>query len=118
TPADEQRYVLVGHGGEHGLIVNGRWLTATLRLRADHAPPGTRAQVFTLGAGLKITAAATGAALAGAAAALPAAAMLAVIAALHVAAGLLYAVLRRPRPASPASPAGAAAFRKCSGGEQ
>ncbi|MQY14252.1 hypothetical protein SRB5_44150 [Streptomyces sp. RB5] len=44
---------------------DGPLLTATLRIRADHAPAGVRTQVFTLGAGFKITAAATGAALTG-----------------------------------------------------
>ncbi|WP_216651515.1 MFS transporter [Actinomadura litoris] len=77
-------------------LMDGPLLTATLRLRADHAPPGTRPQVFTIGAGLKITAAAAGAALTGAAAGLPAAALLLAIAALHVAAALLYPVLLRP----------------------
>ncbi|AEW92392.1 hypothetical protein SCATT_00210 [Streptantibioticus cattleyicolor NRRL 8057 = DSM 46488] len=49
---------------------DGPLLGATLRIRADHAPPGTRTQVFTVGAGLKISAAACGAALTGAASAL------------------------------------------------
>jgi MFS family permease len=44
---------------------DGILLTATLRLRADHSPLHLRAQVFTIGAGLKISAAALGAAVAG-----------------------------------------------------
>ncbi|MEV6105386.1 hypothetical protein AB0M28_11825 [Streptomyces sp. NPDC051940] len=40
---------------------DGPLLAATLRIRADHAPPQVRPQVFTLGAGLKVTAAAAGA---------------------------------------------------------
>lgn len=42
----------------------GPLLSATLRIRAEQAPPGLRTQVFTLGAGLKIGAAAAGTALA------------------------------------------------------
>ncbi|WP_067467573.1 MFS transporter [Actinomadura macra] len=79
-------------------LLDAPLLTATLRLRADHAPPGTRPQVFTIGAGLKITAAAAGAALAGAMAGLAAPVLLLAIAALHGAAGILYPVLRRPSP--------------------
>ncbi|WP_406480401.1 MFS transporter [Streptomyces platensis] len=81
-------------------LCDGPLLTATLRLRAAHAPPPVRAQVFTLGAGLKITAAACGAALVGAAAALPPPLLLLGIAAVHLAAALLYA-LARPREESP-----------------
>lgn len=39
-------------------LCGGVVLTATLRIRSDFAPPGARPQVLTLGAGLKITAAA------------------------------------------------------------
>ncbi|MFI5525055.1 MFS transporter [Streptomyces platensis] len=81
-------------------LCDGPLLTATLRLRAVHAPPPVRAQVFTLGAGLKITAAACGATLVGAAAALPPPLLLLGIAAAHLAAALLYTVVR-PREASP-----------------
>ncbi|TJZ41609.1 MFS transporter [Streptomyces piniterrae] len=77
-------------------LCEGPLLTATLRIRADHAPPRARAQVFTLGAGLKISAAACGAALVGAAAALPPPLLLLGIAALQLIAGLLY-TLTRPR---------------------
>ncbi|WP_242910129.1 MFS transporter [Actinomadura terrae] len=86
-------------------LMDGPLLTATLRLRADHAPPGTRPQVFTIGAGLKITAAAAGAALTGVAAGLPAPALLLAIAALHVAAALLYPVLLRPVSSPAVTPA-------------
>ncbi|MBB6034840.1 MFS transporter [Phytomonospora endophytica] len=58
-------------------LADGPLLGATLRLRADHAPPGTRAQVFTLGAALKISAASLGAALVGLTGGLPAPALLA-----------------------------------------
>ncbi|WP_069992575.1 MFS transporter [Streptomyces qinglanensis] len=80
----------------------GPLLSATLRLRADHAPEGTRAQVFTLGAGLKLTAGAAGTALVGALAALPPHSLLLLIAALQLAAAALLRGLRRRRPASPA----------------
>ncbi|MFH8567925.1 MFS transporter [Streptomyces sp. NPDC017993] len=75
-------------------LCDGPLLTATLRIRAAHAPPAVRAQVFTLGAGLKITAAACGAALAGLAAALPPPVLLLGIAALQICAGLLYVAIR------------------------
>jgi len=81
-------------------LCDGPLLTATLRLRAAHSPPPVRAQVFTLGAGLKITAAACGAILVGAAATLPPPLLLLGIAAVHLAAALLY-TLARPREESP-----------------
>ncbi|MFD0689386.1 MFS transporter [Actinomadura fibrosa] len=116
-------------------LLDGPLLTATLRLRADHAPPGTRPQVFTIGAGLKITAAASGAAAAGLFADTgagpgsgpPAPALLLAIAALHVAAAALYRVLRRPsgyerphtgHPDGRVSPKGATAFSERSGDEE
>ncbi|QXJ26166.1 hypothetical protein AGRA3207_007781 [Actinomadura graeca] len=74
--------------------LDGPLLTATLRLRADHAPPGTRSRVFAVGAGLEITAATSGTALAGAAAGLPAPVLLLAVAASHAVAGLLHPVLR------------------------
>lgn len=46
-------------------VAEGPLLSATLRIRADHSPPALRPQVFTTGAGLKISAAACGAALVG-----------------------------------------------------
>ncbi|MFG3305922.1 MFS transporter [Streptomyces wuyuanensis] len=74
-------------------LCDGVVLTATLRIRSDFAPPGTRPQVFTLGAGLKITAAAAGAGLAGLLAARPAPLLLLGIAALQLAAALLHTFL-------------------------
>ncbi|MFF2810625.1 MFS transporter [Streptomyces sp. NPDC058000] len=79
-------------------LCDGPLLTATLRIRADHAPAAVRAQVFTLGAGMKITAAACGAGLTGLAATLPPPALLLGIAALQAAAALLHALLRSPIP--------------------
>ncbi|WP_052385003.1 MFS transporter [Streptomyces sp. NRRL F-2890] len=76
-------------------LCDGPLLSATLRIRADHAPDDLRAQVFTLGAGLKITAAACGAALVGLLAALPAALLLMWAALLHVAAAALHTGLTR-----------------------
>ncbi|MGP3977791.1 MFS transporter [Streptomyces sp. 8N114] len=72
---------------------DGPLLTATLRLRADHAPEGARTQVFTLGAGLKLTAAAAGTALVGTLAELPPPALVLLVAALHLAAAALLRVL-------------------------
>ncbi|MGG2459146.1 MFS transporter [Streptomyces sp. RGM 3693] len=79
-------------------LCDGPLLTATLRIRADHAPAAVRAQVFTLGAGMKITAAACGAGLTGLAATLPPPALLLGIAALQIAAALLHTLLRSPIP--------------------
>ncbi|MEU8783537.1 MFS transporter [Streptomyces sp. NPDC048637] len=84
-------------------LCDGPLLTATLRIRAAHAPPPVRAQVFTLGAGLKITAAACGATLIGVAAALPPPLLLLGIAAVHLAAALLYTLVR-PRTGPSGTP--------------
>lgn len=76
-------------------ICDGPLLSATLRIRADHAPDRLRTHVFTLAAGLKITAASAGAALTGlTATALPAPTLLLAIATLHLAAAALYLRLR------------------------
>ncbi|MEV0372364.1 MFS transporter [Streptomyces sp. NPDC050636] len=87
TPVGTVLFALAG-------LCDGPLLTATLRIRADHAPPRARPQVFTLGAGLKISAAACGAALVGVAAALSPPLLLLGIAALQLAAGLLYTLTR------------------------
>lgn len=71
-------------------VCDGPLLTATLRIRSEHAPGAVRAQVFTLGAGLKVTAASTGAALVGLAAAAPAWTLLLGIAVLQLAAAALH----------------------------
>ncbi|WP_049575941.1 MFS transporter [Streptomyces sp. SBT349] len=81
----------------------GPVLGATLRIRAEYAPPGAEAHVFTLGAGLKITAAACGAALTGAATALPAPLLLTAIAAAHLAAAALLRALS-PAPSGSRGP--------------
>ncbi|MEU4966733.1 MFS transporter [Streptomyces smyrnaeus] len=74
---------------------DGPLLTATLRIRADHAPEEARTQVFTLGAGLKLTAAAAGTALVGAFAHLPALVLTLFVALLHLAAAALVTALGR-----------------------
>ncbi|MFF8837119.1 MFS transporter [Streptomyces sp. NPDC015130] len=74
---------------------DGLVLTATLRIRADHSPAHRRTQVFTIGAGLKMSAAAAGSALAGAATAGTAREYLAGIALVQAAAALLYVLSRR-----------------------
>ncbi|MEU2830728.1 MFS transporter [Streptomyces lavendulae] len=71
-------------------VCDGPLLTATLRIRSEHAPGAVRAQVFTLGAGLKVTAASTGAALVGLAAAAPPWTLLLGIAVLQLAAAALH----------------------------
>ncbi|MFF3838514.1 hypothetical protein [Streptomyces sp. NPDC001930] len=85
-------------------VGDGLLLTAILRLRADHAPPNRRTQVLTTGAGLKISAAALGAAPAGRAGSGSAAWDLAAIAALQLVAVVVYAGIRR-RPGSRKEPA-------------
>ncbi|MFI8103363.1 MFS transporter [Streptomyces sp. NPDC086023] len=87
-------------------VCDGPLLAATLRIRADHAPDGAREQVFTLGAGLKMTAASAGAAAAGFGAALPPAWLLAAIGAVQLAAAALHrALARTPAPSAEAAPA-------------
>ncbi|MGW7296043.1 MFS transporter [Streptomyces xiamenensis] len=83
-------------------LCDGPLLSATLRIRADHAPDHLRAQVFTLGAGLKITAAACGAAVVGLLAAVPPALLLTWAATLHLAAAALHTRLA-PAPPRPAA---------------
>lgn len=92
-------------------VCDGPLLTATLRIRSEYAPDAVRTQVFTLGAGLKLTAASVGAALVGFAAAAPPQALLAGISVLILAAALLHALVARQGPA----PAGAAAVTGPSG---
>jgi len=75
-------------------LCDGPLLGATLQLRADHAPPGTRAQVFTLGAACKISAASVGAALVGVTGGLPAPVLLAGIGVIVLASSALAGVSR------------------------
>ncbi|MFE7580275.1 MFS transporter [Streptomyces gardneri] len=77
---------------------DGLVLTVTLRLRADHSPTRRRTQVFTIGAGLKMSAAAAGSSLAGLATADTAREYLAGIALAQAAAALLYVLTRRDAP--------------------
>ncbi|MEU7551876.1 MFS transporter [Streptomyces sp. NPDC044571] len=86
-------------------VCDGPLLTATLRIRSEYAPDAVRTQVFTLGAGLKLTAASLGAALVGVTAGAPPQALLAGISVLLLAAALLHALLARPRGSVPAAPA-------------
>lgn len=75
-------------------FADGPLLGATLRLRAEYAPPAVLPQVFTIGAGLKMSAGACGAALTGTAVALGAPRLLLAIAGLHFVAALLYVLVR------------------------
>ncbi|MFF4580268.1 MFS transporter [Streptomyces sp. NPDC001373] len=104
-------------------VCDGPLLTATLRIRSEHAPGAVRAQVFTLGAGLKVTAASTGAALVGLTAAAPPWTLLLGIAVLQLAAAALHLlvvargrVARAPATGRPAGSATAPAGRRTPGG--
>ncbi|MER6104611.1 hypothetical protein ABT115_20385 [Streptomyces sp. NPDC001832] len=79
---------------------DGLVLTATLRIRADHSPPQWRTQVFTIGAGLKISAAAAGSALAGVATVGTAHWYLPGIALMQATGALVYALVRNDRSSS------------------
>ncbi|MGW7190350.1 MFS transporter, partial [Streptomyces sp. NPDC054838] len=81
-------------------VCDGPLLTATLRIRSEYAPAAVRTQVFTLGAGLKLTAASAGAALVGLAAGAPPRTLLLGIAGLQAAAALVQMWLTRPGPAA------------------
>jgi MFS family permease len=85
-------------------LAEGPLLSATLRIRAEHAPPEVRTQIFALGAGLKITAAAGGAALVAlfAERLSPAVLLLAIAAVQFAAAGLLGAAAGNRRQNFPA----------------
>lgn len=90
--------VLFGAAG----MCDGPLLGATLDARARHAPERARAQVFTMGAAVKISAAAAGSALVGTVADLPPALLLAAIAAVQLAAYAALRLLPRLRVASTA----------------
>ncbi|QES51518.1 MFS transporter [Streptomyces venezuelae] len=75
-------------------VCDGPLLTATLRIRAGYAPEAVRTQVFTLGAGLKVTAASAGAALVGLAAGAPPQVLVLAIAGLQLAAAALHVSVR------------------------
>ncbi|MFJ3923091.1 MFS transporter [Streptomyces sp. NPDC090022] len=78
-------------------VCDGPLLTSTLRIRSEGAPAAVRTQVFTLGAGLKVTAASAGAALVGLAAAAPPYALLLAVAALQLAGAVLHLSIRPTR---------------------
>lgn len=74
--------------------------SALFASRDRHAPVAVHTQVFTLGAGLKMTAAALGAALAGIGAGLGGAVLVLAVAGCHAAAAGVGAAILRPRPAA------------------
>jgi predicted MFS family arabinose efflux permease len=78
-------------------LVDGPLFASLLAVRDREAPPEVRTQVFTIGAGLKVTAGAAGAALAGLTAGAGAGALLLAVAASQVLAGVAAAVLLRRR---------------------
>lgn len=84
-------------------VCDGPLLTATLRIRSEFAPEEARTQVFTLGAGLKVTAASAGAALVGLAAGVAPWVLVLAIAALQLAAALLHTAVAPRGPASAAT---------------
>lgn len=79
-------------------VCDGPLLTATLRIRSEYAPDRVRTQVFTLGAGLKLTAASAGAALVGLAAGAPPWILVLAIAGLQLAAALLHTLMTARGP--------------------
>ncbi|RSS78634.1 MFS transporter [Streptomyces sp. WAC06614] len=85
-------------------VCDGPLLTATLRIRSEHAPASARTQVFTLGAGLKVTAASAGAALAGLAAGAPPQALLLAVAGFQAAGALLHLALTPKAPTAAGRP--------------
>jgi predicted MFS family arabinose efflux permease len=104
-----QRWVALGLFAVAGLLF-GPMTTALFTVRDREAPPAVRTQVFTIGAGMKVTAGATGAALGGLATGLGPGGLLLVVAASQLTAGLTaVALLRRPGPAGlPGTPSRAA----------
>lgn len=87
-------------------LLDGPLFCALLTVRDREAPAAVRTQVFTIGAGLKVTAGAAGAALGGFGTGFgPGVLLLAVAGSQVVAAAVAWVLLRRPaRPASPARP--------------
>jgi MFS family permease len=79
-------------------LLEGPMFASLLTVRDREAPPEVRTQVFTIAAGLKVTAAAAGAALAGLATGFGATALLLGVAATQFAAGAVTAALLRLRP--------------------
>jgi MFS family permease len=87
-------------------LINGPVFASLLVVRDREAPASVRTQVFTIGAGLKVTAAAAGVALAGVATGHGVAVLLLAVAAGQLVAGGVGALLLRTRrPAPRASPA-------------
>jgi len=76
----------------------GPFAGALFTTRQEHAPEDLRAQIFTLGAGIKTTAAAAGAALAGSVAHVPTATQLLLVAASPILAGALGTLLVSATP--------------------
>jgi MFS family permease len=80
-------------------VCTGPSTAALLLLRKQQSPPGVRAQVFTVGSGLRTTAAAVGAAIAGLVAGVDAGLLIAVIGTIWVGSALI--MLAYPRGAAP-----------------
>jgi hypothetical protein len=86
-------------------LISAPVFSSLLTVRDREAPPAARTQVFTIGAGLKVTAAAAGAAAAGLATGLGAGTLLLLVAACQVVAAATGALIMRSAPkASPGIP--------------
>ena len=85
TPSLEATAALFGLSG----LFIGPFGSALFLSRTQYAAPAVRTQVFTIGAGLKVTASALGAALIGFAASLPVATQLLLVASSPLLAGIL-----------------------------
>ena len=85
--------------GLSGIFI-GPFGSALFLARTQYAAPAARTQIFTIGAGLKVTASALGAALIGFAAGLPPATQLLLVASSPILAGTLGAFLLTLRPCS------------------
>ncbi|MET7425180.1 MFS transporter [Dactylosporangium sp. NPDC005555] len=88
--------VLVGVFAVAG-VLDGPMLSSVLEVRSLEAPPGTRTQVFTVGSGIKLTAASVGAATFTLVAGASPAALVAGLAAGHLLAAAVGALLLRTR---------------------
>lgn len=78
-------------------VLDGPLLSSVLQVRSREAPPGTRTQVFTLGAGIKLSAASVGAATFTVFAGAPPPVLVGVLAASHLLAAAVGAALLRAR---------------------
>jgi hypothetical protein len=86
-------------------LISAPAFSSLLAVRDREAPAGVRTQIFTIGAGLKVTAAAAGAAAAGLATGLGAGTLLLAVAAAQLVAAATGLLILRRRPGPRVSPA-------------